>query len=426
MTEDLIYAVFRHHPLSQSDEAILDTISGEVEPEEWFAKDAELFALLEPTPPRFDCPICFDNVPLEGMFTLDCEETEAHRVCFGCIRETVERALKEGKPPKCPAPGCPHALTQTEIKQICGEDKTVEQFDRMLLRNALATIAGSVSCPSDGCDNVIIIDDMTRKVLVECRGCGRSFCSICRGPYHYGQATCQTVREKEIQWMHWQTQYKSARVALNAEMEAKLATRQREIDLRLRDLAADEEWKKAHCRLCPSCGRLIEHLEGCDSMVCGSDYHGGNTQNGCGASFSWSSAAPYASQDMSHLNSLDIRSEVAKQVGLGEQIDHGEFKCDFCSSNIIGLRFSCLNCPCFNICEQCESSGIEHIPNHIFDIVGLNLVLPTSAPPVPSVAAGRGVAPHPHAGRGVAPHPRGADRAAASVSPFHRGFGPTH
>ena len=33
-------------------------------------------------------------------------------------------------------------------------------------------------------------------------------------------------------------------------------------------------------RCCPKCGRPIEKLEGCDSMKCGKDYHGGNNQKG--------------------------------------------------------------------------------------------------------------------------------------------------
>jgi hypothetical protein len=31
-------------------------------------------------------------------------------------------------------------------------------------------------------------------------------------------------------------------------------------------------------------------MEGCDSMVCGRDYHGGNAQDGCGNRFDWATA----------------------------------------------------------------------------------------------------------------------------------------
>lgn len=62
---------------------------------------------------------------------------------------------------------------------------------------------------------------------------------------------------------------------------------------RFEDLQKDEDYKEAHCRLCPQCGKTVQKLEGCDSMKCGTDYHGGNQQTGCGASFNWGSARPY-------------------------------------------------------------------------------------------------------------------------------------
>lgn len=99
------------------------------------------------------------------------------------------------------------------------------------------------------------------------------------------------------------------------------------LDKRFEDLQRDEQWKAQHCRHCPACGRAVEKLQGimmrfffidlaigivpnsiellvsaclfsllgCDAMVCGTDAHGGNRQNGCGQSFRWSTAAPYQS-----------------------------------------------------------------------------------------------------------------------------------
>ena len=66
-------------------------------------------------------------------------------------------------------------------------------------------------------------------------------------------------------------------------------------DLRRRydELIRDEQYKVQNCRMCPSCKRVVQRLEGCDTMVCGRDAHGGNIQSGCGKSFNWTKAQPY-------------------------------------------------------------------------------------------------------------------------------------
>merc|ERR1711981_859788 len=62
---------------------------------------------------------------------------------------------------------------------------------------------------------------------------------------------------------------------------------------RHKELEQDEAWKKRHCRLCPQCRRPIEKTQGCHSMVCGQNFHGGNEQPGCGRKFDWATALPY-------------------------------------------------------------------------------------------------------------------------------------
>ena len=56
---------------------------------------------------------------------------------------------------------------------------------------------------------------------------------------------------------------------------------------------ADENYKAQNCRLCPHCRRVVQQLSGCDLMVCGRNYHGGDQQSGCGQGFRWSQALPY-------------------------------------------------------------------------------------------------------------------------------------
>lgn len=35
-----------------------------------------------------------------------------------------------------------------------------------------------------------------------------------------------------------------------------------------------ESWKERRCRCCPSCGRTIEKLSGCDLILCGTCIYG--------------------------------------------------------------------------------------------------------------------------------------------------------
>lgn len=73
------------------------------------------------------------------------------------------------------------------------------------------------------------------------------------------------------------------------------ANNQRNEELRRRYETAveDEKYKSQNCRYCPHCKRVVERIEGCSSMICGRDYHGGNTQSGCGKAFTWDQAKQY-------------------------------------------------------------------------------------------------------------------------------------
>ena len=53
-----------------------------------------------------------------------------------------------------------------------------------------------------------------------------------------------------------------------------------------------ELWKQKHCRRCPYCTRVVEKLDGCDLILCGGNYHGGNQQRGCGKQFVWGAGQP--------------------------------------------------------------------------------------------------------------------------------------
>jgi hypothetical protein len=77
------------------------------------------------------------------------------------------------------------------------------------------------------------------------------------------------------------------------ELQRKMDNATAEALKKFAEFQSDEAYKEANCRLCPHCHRTVQKLEGCDSMKCGSDYHGGNNQHGCGQSFNWSQTQPY-------------------------------------------------------------------------------------------------------------------------------------
>jgi serine/threonine protein kinase len=54
--------------------------------------------------------------------------------------------------------------------------------------------------------------------------------------------------------------------------------------------------KDKYTRLCPNCHRVVQKIDGCRSVLCGRDYHGGNQQSGCGTLFDFHTAPRYKSR----------------------------------------------------------------------------------------------------------------------------------
>ena len=125
---------------------------------------------------------------------------------------------------------------------------------------------------------------------------------------------------------------------------------------RFDELRKMEVWKEKHCRRCPYCRRVVEKMDGCDIMMCGSDAHGGNQQRGCGKQFIWSEgqpnsalkyeadlrgAADYAAEDAEgggdedggmreRRLQRDAREEHQSRPGVA-------VRCDGCAAPIVGL-----------------------------------------------------------------------------------------
>ena len=110
-------------------------------------------------------------------------------------------------------------------------------------------------------------------------------------------------------------------------------------------LRQDELWKEANARLCPHCQRCVVHGGGCDLMICGRDFHQGNAQDGCGAEFRYSAAAPY--------ESAMLRADAAE--------------CDVRGRCACGQEalFECIHCKAFRCCRTCLAG---HTAGHAFRV----------------------------------------------------------
>ena len=107
-------------------------------------------------------------------------------------------------------------------------------------------------------------------------------------------------------------------------------------------------------------------------MRCGSDYHGGNTQHGCGRSFNWNDALRYEAQ----ITALPVITATERQRAKGvthdetgcvravpnaqitalpvitaterqraKRVKHDVLDaCERCRTRIVGPRFQCVEC----------------------------------------------------------------------------------
>ncbi|CAF3042476.1 unnamed protein product [Rotaria sp. Silwood2] len=241
-------------------------------------------------------------------------------------------------------------------------------------------IESSIVEPMAGCSCPIMIDFIESDVRlclndilneVQCPLCGYEFCSLCNQQYHF-RTTCQEVPEITQRWFFWcnteRGNYWQARAQQDANFRAQLEDYERqkvvnerrneELRQRYNDLLADETFKSQNCRICPHCRRVVQHLGGCNSMICGQNYHGGDVQSGCGRPFDWSKAAPYV--PIANRGPQQVKTKL-KAPGEQKLVVHKDVQCDTCHNEVQGIRFDCIQCSSLTFCEKCEQrSTLEH------------------------------------------------------------------
>jgi hypothetical protein len=139
--------------------------------------------------------------------------------------------------------------------------------------------------------------------------------------------------------------------------KARVDAEKKQLELVAQQAAADEAYKAQNCKNCPSCGRIVMKVDGCDAMKCGEDYHGGNKQMGCGHGFAWSTAPAYRAQDVQPRQIQFNREKPQQILHRWKLCEEQDLNCDACGGAIIGPKFSCINCESLTICATCEALG---------------------------------------------------------------------
>lgn len=273
-------------------------------------------------------------------------------------------------------------LAEADIAAVCGEGSPLlEEWRQTALNRAVDRLGDVISCPNPGCSNAVSCDRSSQQRW-ECECGWPAWCTQCKQPYHY-KVECGHVQALRTLWLQW---VRDGRAAYNRDhvqhqrREAQIRGLQ-DAMARHTELERDERWKEANCRACPSCGRVVQKMEGCESMVCGVDYHGGNRQNGCGTRFRWTTARAYqAIPDARRLPFLDVAKVHLRVAGLV----HPFCRCSGCGGEIVGPRFRCIHCPDFSLCASCDRDGCPHPVDHVFEVLSkaeydLNAFLPVGA-----------------------------------------------
>lgn len=353
-------------------------------------------------------PILMMCIPASQAYTVACRCSHAFstETLYGCIKT----ALIDDLIPACPlanhpepAQRCNHLLAQEEVEQVLNrhappsqlpsEDRRLWRFRRgRLVDGGLGWVsekvteaflrkgkiaAGCIECPNGSCSCWVEPTRPLEKQRVDCPKCLMTFCTLCKRPYHF-RCSCDEVMTITKQWLEWQqhgrepyltkmakedSSYQAALDVFNERRAAhvqEVHTAEQNWGL----LVADENYKASRCRRCPYCNRVIERIDGCDTMVCGQNAHGGNIQNGCGVAFDWNEALCY-SADIGEKRSIVPFEEVppSEIARVEHQIMDGTpVKCDICSAKITGPLAMCINCPSFSCCIRCQN---KHTRGHV-------------------------------------------------------------
>lgn len=328
----------------------------------------------------FTCPVCYEEKSkghsFEFMCGLDQPQAETpHVCCSDCALDYIRSSVNEGDP-NITCFQCKHVVSPDEIAQILGygshnigrKHPLYMEIDMLKRDHAIGKDPAEYArCPTVGCKWIVARSAPGAAEKATCEDCGFSFCTNCLSPYHY-RSTCAERHQLNDAWRNWVIQGRAKYWTADEKMRKraqKIARKEkRRIEGILRVEAQDEQWKAENCRICPHCSRIVNKIDGCNAMRCGFDTDTkANLQQGCMQRFDWDSAEPYKAQ---HAGTNLERKTISSDQ---EKVHHKYWTCKICADDIFGLRFECVNCIDYTLCERCERDNWEsHAPGHFFRI----------------------------------------------------------
>ncbi|KAK8812320.1 hypothetical protein WA158_007554 [Blastocystis sp. Blastoise] len=335
--------------------------------------------------PDLVCSVCSTEKTIDEMFTLSCKPH--HVVCFECLQEQFSGFPENGSCPMCPfCSDEEYFLKPDEYACVmCSGDASDPEFEHYstILSDYYAkknNRAISICCCNPACGLLLPVSSECREVCrdIECPKCHTCTCTICEKLAHYSVG-CLERDAIELKYNQWKSSIKYDRMIQRQESKgifqdwkAKKEEFEKEAK-RVKDnyeaLKSDESRLASTSRYCPKCNRVIQKLSGCDMMICGQNFHGGDVQSGCGTHFNWSEAKRYQ-PIITKETKMEFKDDLPDK---DNYILHDkQYRCCLCGSNqIVGIRFKCINCKAQYFCEDCEYDRIkEHFGGkHILKLI---------------------------------------------------------
>ncbi|MDP2438546.1 MAG: IBR domain-containing protein [archaeon] len=200
--------------------------------------------------PSFECQLCWDDVPMSRVTTL---QPCGHQYCSPCIVELLANAINSGEVANitCPQPSCRQVFSPEEIERLAPA-ATFERYQQFRFLASVRSNPHARWCSRPGCETAMITDASSPDFpKITCTACAFAFCAHCRLPFH-GRQSCRSAEK----------------------------ARQRSLTQAQRDAERESTAEiSRNSKPCPSCGTRVSRDGGCAHMHCP------NPPVGCGGEF---------------------------------------------------------------------------------------------------------------------------------------------
>lgn len=179
-----------------------------------------------------ECAVCMDDIELKDIFFL---ESCSHSFCKDCVRYHIKTKIGQRITKiDCPSSDCSDLLDHFQIRYLLNNNELFKKFEEFLLTDKLDEMDDVSICPNKKCSKYCEKQEDEDKQV--CPTCGFKFCFKCKKEYH-PNLTC-------LEYKAWKSD--------NG------------------DEVALQKWVVEHnAKKCPSCGYLVEKVDGCNKMICG-------------------------------------------------------------------------------------------------------------------------------------------------------------